>query len=240
MPDYDPRIVDLYDEDNPDGPDHDFYRALADEVDAKSVLDLGCGTGILTVTLARNGRRVVGVDPSGAMLDYARQRPSASHVEWIHGDSTAAPAGPFDLILLTGNVAQHIRDPDWEQTLQHVRAVSRPGTKLAFETRNPAARAWLEWAAAGTSTRDTMHGKLTESYEVEERADGEVLLRAHNVFADTQEDVVDELVLTFRDRERIASQLQRAGFAVDVVWGSWSKQPFTGPEQLMIIEASAL
>lgn len=27
--DYEPRIVDLYDEDNPDGPDHDFYRALA-------------------------------------------------------------------------------------------------------------------------------------------------------------------------------------------------------------------
>ena len=30
-----------------DGPDHDFYRTLADKVSAESVLDLGCGTGIL-------------------------------------------------------------------------------------------------------------------------------------------------------------------------------------------------
>ena len=50
---YDPRIVDLYDLDNPDGPDHDFYRALADSRDARSILDLGCGTGILTVTLPK-------------------------------------------------------------------------------------------------------------------------------------------------------------------------------------------
>lgn len=35
MPDHDPRIVALYDEDNPDGPDHDWYRLLADEIDAR-------------------------------------------------------------------------------------------------------------------------------------------------------------------------------------------------------------
>lgn len=48
MTDYDQRLVDLYDQDNPDGADHDFYRAVADEVSAESILDLGCGTGILT------------------------------------------------------------------------------------------------------------------------------------------------------------------------------------------------
>ncbi|RIJ15014.1 class I SAM-dependent methyltransferase, partial [Clavibacter michiganensis subsp. insidiosus] len=75
MPDLDPRLVALYDGDNPDGPDHDFDRALAEEVGARSVLDLGCGTGMLTVSLATAGRRVVGVDPSAAMLDVARGRP---------------------------------------------------------------------------------------------------------------------------------------------------------------------
>lgn len=36
----DSRLVALYDIDNPDGPDHDFYRSLANETGASSILDL--------------------------------------------------------------------------------------------------------------------------------------------------------------------------------------------------------
>lgn len=72
--DYDRRLIELYDVDNPDGPDHDYFRLLAQELDARSILDLGCGTGILTVTFAHEGREVVGVDPSPAMLGFARTR----------------------------------------------------------------------------------------------------------------------------------------------------------------------
>ncbi|BDA63834.1 class I SAM-dependent methyltransferase [Actinomyces capricornis] len=148
-PDYDPRIVDLYDQDNPDGPDHDYYRALADRVDARDILDLGCGTGILTVTLAAPGRRVVGADPSTAMLDHARRRPGAAAVTWVEGDSRALACGRherFDLMILTGNAAQHIPDPEWQRTLHDLRHSCRDGAVLAFETRNPAARAWIGWA----------------------------------------------------------------------------------------------
>lgn len=65
----DPRLVELYDIDNPDGPDHDFYRSLADEIGASTILDVGCGTGMLTVSLAAPGRDVVGVDPSAAATE---------------------------------------------------------------------------------------------------------------------------------------------------------------------------
>ena len=44
MADYDARLVELYDTDNPDGSDHEFYRQLADEIGAGAILDIGCGT----------------------------------------------------------------------------------------------------------------------------------------------------------------------------------------------------
>ncbi|WP_171021094.1 class I SAM-dependent methyltransferase [Glutamicibacter sp. V16R2B1] len=124
---YAARLVDLYDADNPDGPDHDYYRELAARHVANSILDLGCGTGILTVTFAGPGRQVTGVDPSAAMLDYARRHPGAQAVRWIHGDSRLLPDGPYDLMVMTGNVAQHIADPQWQRTLSDPVGPARPG-----------------------------------------------------------------------------------------------------------------
>ena len=156
MNDYDRRRVALYDEDNPDGPDHDFYRVLADKVSAYSIVDLGCGTGILTVTFARQGRTVVGVDPSASMLAYARRRIGTAGVNWIVGDSRSIPAGLFDYAVMTGNVAQHMSDPDWIRTLSDLRKSLRKGGTLSFESRNPAVRAWESWASDERTTRETV------------------------------------------------------------------------------------
>jgi SAM-dependent methyltransferase len=238
MPDLDPRIVALYDGDNPDGPDHDFDRALAEEVGARSVLDLGCGTGMLTVTLATAGRRVVGVDPSAAMLDVARHRPGGDAVEWIHGDSRAIPAGPYDLAFLTGNVVQHIADPEWMRTLADLRASLRTGGTLSFESRNPADRAWETWAGPAT-TRDTAHGKLEEWAEVEETRPGRVTVAFRSRFAATGDLVTEVQEFAFRDRATITQQLDAAGFDVDAVHGDFARGPLTASSRVMVFVARA-
>lgn len=238
MDDYDPRIVDLYDLDNPDGPDHDFYRALADRLGARSIVDLGCGTGILTVSLATAGRTVLGVDPSPAMLDYARRRPGAERVRWLDGDSSAIDVIDADCVVMAGNVAQHILGDGWPETLAHVRRALRPGGVLAFESRNPADRAWEDWAAEPASTRDTPHGPLTEWTEVlGPDPDGLVELRFHNVFERTGDELVEVEVLAFRDRETIERQLSEAGLVVEDVWGDWSSTQFRGDERIMVFQA---
>src|SRR5215470_18290465 len=97
-------LVELYDLDNPDGEDHAYYRALADELDARSIVDLGCGTGLLTRSLARPGRTVIGVDPSRTMLDYAVRQLGSEAVTWIEGDaSVLAQDETADLAICTGN-----------------------------------------------------------------------------------------------------------------------------------------
>ncbi|OUE19181.1 Cypemycin methyltransferase [Clavibacter michiganensis] len=238
MTSLDPRLVALYDGDNPDGPDHDFDRALTEEVGARSIVDLGCGTGMLTVSLARRGRRVVGVDPSAAMLDVARTRPGGDSVEWILGDSRAVPAGPYDLALMTGNVVQHIPDAEWIRTLADLRADLRPGGTLTFESRNPADRAWESWAGPAT-TRDTAHGPLEEWAEVEETGPGRVAVAFRNRFAATGELVTDVQEFAFRDRATITAQLDDAGFDVDAVHGDFARGPLTASSRVMVFVARA-
>lgn len=239
MSDYDPRVVDLYDADNPDGPDHDFYRALADAREARTILDLGCGTGMLTVTLAGRGRRVVGVDPSPAMLAFAQARDGAEHVEWIAGDSAAAPAEQFDLVVMTGNVAQHIPDAEWARSLRDLRTRMRPGGTLAFETRNPAAREWESWAADRSTSRDTPHGPLVEWMDVELVDERTVRFQAHNHFAAGDETVTEKQSLVFRGLAELEADLRAAGFDVETVYGDWAGTPFDDEARLMIFVTRA-
>jgi len=234
--DYDRRIVDLYDTDNPDGPDHDFYRALADELGAESILDIGCGTGILTVTLARPGRTVVGIDPSEAMIDYARRRPGAGTVTWTVGDSRDIRSNSCDYAVMTGNVAQHIPDDAWARTLGDVRRALQPGGVLAFESRNPLAEAWRTWTTEPT-TRHTRHGDLREWTEASEIAPGQVQLTSHSHFIADDKQVTDVALLTFRSGHTIRHQLEAAGFIVEAVYGDWNRTPFTDDAQLMVFVA---
>ncbi len=240
MTDYDPRLVDLYDGDNPDGPDHDFYRSLADSLGAQRILDVGCGTGLLTVSLASSGRFVVGVDPSRSVIEFASRRVGGEHVQWVLGDSRAIPADGFDLAILSGNVAQHIVDPAWQRTLADIRAALRTGGVVAFETRNPLAQAWKQWAAEAPSVRETIHGRLREWTEYTEGEDGEVHLVFHNSFESTGDSVAQAETLVFRSRDRVEEQLRAAGFEVRSVWGGWHGQPFTGAEPIMVFEACAI
>lgn len=233
----DARLVALYDEDNPDGPDHDFYRSLVDESSAVRVLDLGCGTGMLTVTVARPGRTVVGVDPSETMLAYARRRPSGDAVAWVRGDSSAIPPLAFDVAVMTGNVAQHITGDDWHRTLRDLRAALRDGGILAFESRNPLVRAWEDWTASERSTRETAEGSLEEWMATEEVAPGTVRIRASNRFVDSDETVTEEFDLAFRFRETITADLHAAGFTVDAVYGDWNRAPFEDRSPLMVLVA---
>ena len=65
------------------------------------VLDLGCGTGSLSVLLAGQGHRVTGVDLSPRMIELARAKPAESTVDFMVGDAGAPEvAGPFDVVVV--------------------------------------------------------------------------------------------------------------------------------------------
>ncbi|HST64330.1 MAG TPA: class I SAM-dependent methyltransferase, partial [Mycobacteriales bacterium] len=154
----------LYDAQDSWGPGDDFYLALVRE--ATDVLDVGCGTGTLLKRARRDGHRgrLVGLDPGIGMLTVAREEPA---VEWVEGVLAAgAYDAEFDLVTMTGHAFQELRtDAEVAAVLRGMRDAVRPGGRVAFETRNPGARAWEQWQ--GASFQVPYQGDtITVSYEV--------------------------------------------------------------------------
>jgi SAM-dependent methyltransferase len=231
----DPRLVELYDIENPRSADTDFYLRLAADLGARTILDLGCGTGLLTRELAVGGRHVVGVDPSPAMLAVARRHADAERVKWVEGDSSALGTPDADLVIMTGNVVQvFLAEAEWAATLRHIHAALRPGGYLAFESRNPDARAWEGWNREATYERfDSPYGKVECWLELVSVGHGRVRFEGHNVFTATGEVVVASSELRFRTPAELTDSLTNAGFTVEHVYGDWNRGSFTDASRFM-------
>jgi SAM-dependent methyltransferase len=213
----DDRLARIYDHFDPDRSDLPAYLAIADELGARSVVDVGCGTGCLAVLLADRGRAVVGVDPAAASLDVARAKDPAGRITWINGDAAQLPAIGADLATMTGNVAQvFLADDDWSRTLAGIRRALRPGGHLVFETRRPADRAWARWAAeAGRRTLDVPGiGPVEQRLEVTDVSLPLVSFRYTYRFGADGTVVTSDSTLRFRDRDDVESQLAAEGYQV--------------------------
>ncbi|SDK18360.1 Methyltransferase domain-containing protein [Lentzea albidocapillata subsp. violacea] len=203
----DPRLAKIYDAF--DGPrlDLDLYLGIAAEVEARSVLDVGCGTGSLAVLLASSGRTVIGVDPALASLEIARAKDS--RVTWIHGDATTLPQLSVDLATMTGNVAQVFLGDDWEATLRGVHGALRPGGHFAFETRRPEERAWEDWARV----KPRVLVGVREQFDLLDVSLPFVSFRHTYGFPDGSV-ITSDSTLRFRSRAEVTHSLVRCGFEV--------------------------
>ncbi|MGW1540323.1 class I SAM-dependent methyltransferase [Streptomyces sp. NPDC002309] len=95
------------------------------------VLDLGCGTGSLSLLAAEQGHRVTGVDLSPAMVDLARAKLAGRDAVFLVGDAAEPPVERerFDVVLV-----RHVlwTLPDQSGALRHWRALLRPGGRLVL------------------------------------------------------------------------------------------------------------
>jgi SAM-dependent methyltransferase len=235
-------LASLYDHFNGWDVCDDFYLGLARTLTSGAqVLDLGCGTGLLACRVAEQGFAVTGVDPAEGMLAVARWRPGGERVSWIKGaGQTMRLPRRFDLIYMTGHAFQALlTDEDAIAVLRTARDHLADDGLLAFETRNPAQKAWLSWTPDKRRSADTAdHGEVEEFFDTKANlATGIVELAAHYRFADTGKTIVGRSRIRFVDLDHLKRLLAAANLT-PVTWhGDWDRSPLTETSREFIVLA---
>ncbi|MEU1853993.1 class I SAM-dependent methyltransferase [Streptomyces sp. NPDC019990] len=98
---------------------------------AGDVLDLGCGTGSLSLLASEQGHRVTGVDLSPAMVTRAREKLAGRDAVFLVGDAAEPPVGErrFDAVLVR-HVLWALPDPG--RALRHWAGLLRPGGRFVL------------------------------------------------------------------------------------------------------------
>lgn len=233
-----PRLVALYDLDSPWSPDRTFYFKLAGAPPI-SILDLGCGTGILSLAYAGAGHRVTGVDPSSEMLRRAREKDPNHTVDWIMSSAQRFRSEKrFDLIVMTGHAFQVLQtDADVLATFDTMRNHLAPEGRIVFESRNPAIDWTKDWNYR--VVLDSPEGRVIESRRLIERRND--LLSFELTYEFVDETLVSASTLRFLSRNEIVELLSRSGLRVVKLLGDWNETPFNAStSREVIVEAKAV
>ena len=126
-----------------------------------SVLDIGCGAGLLSEPLSRLGADVTGLDPASHLIEIARGHAQATGAEvtYVAGavEDLARKHGKFDVVLAM-EVVEHVSDVGG--FVRSAASLLRPGGLFALSTLNRTAKSFalaivgaeyvLRWLPAGT------------------------------------------------------------------------------------------
>ncbi|MYH68285.1 MAG: class I SAM-dependent methyltransferase [Dehalococcoidia bacterium] len=223
-----PRLAALYDPQfgREDRDDFRFYLPLI--MAAGAVLDVGCGTGALLHWARESGHtgRLTGLDPAAGMLEVARTR---TDIEWVHGDlSSVAWDREFDLVVMTGHAFQVlVEDEEISASLAAIHSALAPGGVFAFETRNPAARAWEGWTPEhGVDFVDGNGNRVRRETRVETPVDGDIArFTATYSSAGWTHPETSHSTLRFLGPDQLLAFLGEAGFVVEEQFGNWDRSP---------------
>jgi SAM-dependent methyltransferase len=227
----------LYDIQNGWGPGDEFYLSLVRA--ARDVLDVGCGTGTLLKRARRDGHpgRLVGLDPGAGMLAVAREEPT---IEWVDGVLVpGAYDAEFDLVTMTGHAFQELRtDDEVGSVLRAMRDAVRPGGQVAFETRNPGARAWESWD--GATFEVPYQGETIKVWYEVHAVDGDLVTFTEFTDGGRWHRQADTATLRFLSRLDLDRFLADAGLEVATYYGDWTLGPLTdtSPEIVTVARRS--
>ncbi|MFN3211982.1 MAG: class I SAM-dependent methyltransferase [Henriciella sp.] len=221
----DQRLADLYDLGNAGSDDRDYYLSLAGDPPQK-VLDLGCGTGLLSLAYAALGHRVTGVDPAAAMLNVARRHLLGDKVTWVESAAEDFQSDQkFDLIIMTGHAFQVLlTDAQVEATMVTMAQHLSPGGTVAFESRNPV----LDWDGiwAPAYGMETEHGAVRAVRRLTDASRAPEYLSFAWDYHFSDQVLTSDSTLRFLTADAISKFAANAGLNIEQILGDWAGGAF--------------
>jgi SAM-dependent methyltransferase len=254
---YDSFIADYYDE----SPvvkgrlqDVAFYRDAALEF-GDPVLELGCGTGRITMALAQAGKRVTGLDLSERMLERAVKKRAAlfteerERVHLVQGDMTKFDLGEkFRLIIIPFRPLQHLLEVKQHvECLDCVRKHLAPGGHLVLDVFQTDAERMhdpvhmREMPVTEYRTADGRRVRITERvagfHRAEQINDVEMIFSVEHP-GGRQDRMVFAWPLRYFFRYEVQHLLARCGFQVMSEYGNFDRTPILddSPEMIFVAE----
>ena len=214
-----------------------FWERMALRADGP-VLELGCGTGRVTIPVARAGARVIGVDRSAEMLAHARKRVKRSRLKgrigWLRGDIRRLPfrrAVRFNLVMAPYGILQSlVSESDLKETLASVHQVLAPGGVFGLDLV-PDLPVWKEYRGRVRfrGARRGGRSKITLIESVrQDRARKLTIFDQEYVEQRGTERNVRRFSLVFRTLtvQQMTRRLERAGFRIRAVLGDYDGKPW--------------
>lgn len=218
--------------------DYDVILKLAK--DAKTVLDLGCGTGVLSARLAENAD-VVAVDPAGAMLDIARENHGSLNLEWIEGDARNIRLNrEFDLIILSGHAFQvFLTSKDQLEVFKTIEVHLSKAGKFVLDSRNPYFPNSKERTKAQTLCKFE-HSKLGEvsAWNCSTYDENSGILTYSNSYqlSDASEIKSAQEQIKYTPKPKLVELMAGVGLSVTQCFGDWDETPFQeGSREVILI-----
>jgi SAM-dependent methyltransferase len=252
---YQPDIYDLITVGDHQG-DIDWYRRLAQQ-SGGPVLELGAGTGRVTMPIAAAGIAIHALDSDAPMLERLRAKVNAAPADVqarttvVSGDMrTFEVAERFPLIICPFRAFLHnVTEADQLACLARVRQHLRPSGRFAFNVFHPALGFMAQHAGAmaGVWRWTGMHSLPTGGWVVQSDANrydtaGQVVhsLHRYDVFDDTgalERTSMLRLQLAYMYPSDIRRRLEVSGFTNITIAGGFDGRPFTHDGQELIVQA---
>ena len=220
-----------------------FYCDLAKTVGGP-VLEIACGSGLVTIPLAANGLDVTGVDLARPMLEHARVKAEGQSlaIRWVEADARSLNLGTqYQFILLTGNAFQaFLNRQDQEALLASVKRHLGPQGIFAFETRNPSGHdltTQLEEEFDQSYTSVEGYQVAVSFTQVYDPLAQVIHWTSHRRWNDGERDHKKEthIACRFTYPRELEALLHYNGFQIVQQYGNWNREPLSAASPGMIM-----